>query len=184
MAKALKIVELGNPYIRAVSKPVSNIADKKFQKFIDDLIKTCDVNDGVGVAAPQVAKGKRVFIVWARPNKRYKKAPEMKPLVVINPKIISLSSKMNKDWEGCLSIPGLRGKINRPDSLIADFFGRDGKKLRQKFSGFVAISFSFIACRHSKRTSPEFLATITTVTLLISLLCIISLTKHKPQKPK
>lgn len=139
--RKLKIVELGNPYIRAVSKPVTNISDKKFQKFIDNLIKTCEKNNGVGIAAPQVSVGKRVFIVWSHKNKRYKKIPKMKPLAVINPKIISMSSQMKKDWEGCLSIPGLRGRVNRPVSIVAEFFGRDGRKVRQKFSGFVARIF-------------------------------------------
>ena len=141
MSKSLKIAELGSPYIRSVSRPISNIKDKKFQKFIDNLIKTCDVNNGVGIAAPQVAVGKRVFIVWSRPNKRYTKAPEMQPLAVINPKIIFTSSKMKKEWEGCLSIPGIRGNVKRPISIVAEFFTRDGKKITQKFSGFLARIF-------------------------------------------
>ena len=97
MAKILKIRELGDPIIRKIAKKVSlkEIKSKNFQKFLADLIATCKAKDGVGIAAPQVGQrmwqSKRVFILWSRPSKRYKKAPKMKPLVVINPKIISYS---------------------------------------------------------------------------------------------
>ena len=145
--KILKIRELGDPIIRKVAKDVSlvQIKSKKFQKFTKDLIATCSAKDGVGIAAPQVDdkmwQSKRVFIVWSRPGKRYKKVPEMEPLVIINPKIISSSKKILKDWEGCLSIPGIRGLVPRYASVEVEFLDIFGEKVFAKFSGFLARIF-------------------------------------------
>lgn len=144
MTNVLKIKELGDPTIRKVAKAVSTaeIRNKKFHKFVADLISTCKAKDGVGIAAPQVGESKRVFIVWSRPGKRYRKnVPKMEPLVIINPKIISKSKKMLKDWEGCLSIPGIRGLVARNVSVEIEFLTSDGRKISSKFSGFPARIF-------------------------------------------
>lgn len=141
--KILKIRELGDPIIRKVAKVVSmaEIRNKKFHKFVENLIFTCKVKNGVGIAAPQIGEGKRVFVIWSHPSKRYKKAPKMEPLVIINPKIVSKSKKIIKDWEGCLSIPGIRGVVSRHASLDAEFIDITGRKILKKFSGFPARIF-------------------------------------------
>lgn len=148
MAKVLKIRELGDPLIRTKAKEVkvAEIKSKKFQNFLQCLIQTCDKENGVGIAAPQVGVSKRVFIVWSRPNKkikqRYPKAPKMDPLVIINPKIVSRSKKLEKDWEGCLSVPGLRAKVPRHVSVETEFLDTNGRKISKKFSGTTG---SFVA---------------------------------------
>lgn len=143
MSKRLKIVELGDKILRTKAKSVSikDIKTKKFQNFCDDLILTCKDSGGVGIASPQVGISQRVFIVWSRPNKRYKRIPCMDPLVVINPKIISFSKNKTKMYEGCLSIPGIRGIVERSLSVETEFINREGKIVKIKFQKFPARIF-------------------------------------------
>jgi peptide deformylase len=97
--------------------------------------------DGVGIAAPQVYASKRIFILASHPNPRYPKAPKMTPMAVINPKIIYHSGKLVKDWEGCLSIPGIRALVPRWDSIKVQFTNRQGKLVKRLFNDFVARIF-------------------------------------------
>ncbi|MFI5321943.1 MAG: peptide deformylase [Thermodesulfobacteriota bacterium] len=115
--KILEIAELGNVVLREKASDVEDIRDPEIQSFIDDLIATGINANGVGIAAPQVSLPKRIFILSSRPNIRYPKAPEMEPTAVINPEIISYSDETVKDWEGCLSIPGIRGLVPRHKSV-------------------------------------------------------------------
>jgi peptide deformylase len=143
MSKNLKIVELGDKILRAKAKPVSvkDIKTKKFENFCNDLIKTCDLNSGVGIASPQVGQSKRMFILWSRNTKKRKNVPELGPLVIINPKIISTSKKILKAYEGCLSVPGIRGIVPRYESMEVEFINREGKKVKTKFQKFPARIF-------------------------------------------
>lgn len=137
-SKILSIAQLGNPIIRTSAKEVKDIQDPKIQEFIDSMIATCTDAYGVGIAAPQVYESIRIFIVASTPSDRYPKAPKMPPTAMINPKIISYSKKTKKDWEGCLSIPGIRGLVPRYTSVKVEFFDRDGKKQTKTFKDFVA----------------------------------------------
>ena len=137
----LQIAQLGHPVLRKKAKAAKDIKNPAVQKLIDDLIVTVMDVDGVGIAAPQVYKSLRIFILASHPNPRYPKAPKMKPTAVINPKIISFSKEKKKDWEGCLSIPGIRGLIPRHYSVHVEFTTRDGKRLRKIYKDFVARIF-------------------------------------------
>lgn len=137
----LQIAELGNPVIRKQAREVHNIADTELQQLIDDLVTTVEDVDGVGIAAPQVYNSIRVFILASHPNPRYPKAPKMKPTAIINPSIITKSKKIQKDWEGCLSIPGIRGLIPRHSSITVEYTSREGKKVIKTFKDFVARIF-------------------------------------------
>lgn len=97
--------------------------------------------NGVGIAAPQVAQSRRMFIVASRPNPRYPDAPEMEPTTMINPRILAHSEQMVKGWEGCLSIPGIRGLVPRYQAIEVEYIGRDGKRHQQELTGFVARIF-------------------------------------------
>lgn len=141
MSKLLQIAQLGHPVLRRKAVVVKNVADKGIQTLIDDLILTIKDIDGVGIAAPQVYESKRIFILASHPNLRYPKAPKMKPLAVINPKIMAHSNKMIKDWEGCLSIPGIRALVPRYQSITVEFTTRKGKLEKRQFQGFVARIF-------------------------------------------
>ena len=125
------IVSLGNPMLRAKSKPVSpaRIQSKAFQKFLDKLAKTCLKNKGVGIAAPQVGKNIRVIVVSVDPsNPRYEGKKYFPLTIVINPKITSKSKEIKEDWEGDLSID-LRGLVPRPVSCIVTGLNREGKEV-------------------------------------------------------
>jgi len=141
MTKTLQIIQLDNPILRKKARVVKNIQDKHIQKLINTLLKIVIEVDGVGIAAPQLNKSYQIFIVASRPNKRYPKAPKMKPLVVINPKITSHSSEMIKDWEGCLSINGIRGLAPRYKSIGVEYKTRNGEEKKERLAGFIARIF-------------------------------------------
>ncbi len=141
MAKLLQIAQLGHKILRKRAVVVPNASNKEIQSLIDDLILTVKDVDGVGIAAPQAYESKRLFILASHPNPRYPKAPRMKPMPVINPKIISHSPKTVKDWEGCLSIPGIRALVPRWQSIKVEFINRRGRLIKREFTDFVARIF-------------------------------------------
>lgn len=141
MAEILQIIQLGDPLLRAKAQFVENIRDYRIQKLIDDLVATVGVAFGVGIAAPQVASCDRLFIVASRPNPRYPKAPEMAPTAMINPKILAHSTEIVQGWEGCLSIPGIRGFVPRYQAVEVEYTDRDGKLQKQELTDFVARIF-------------------------------------------
>lgn len=141
MPTLLQVAQLGHPILRQIAKPVKDVKDKTVQKLIDDLIATVNDVSGVGLSTPQVYTSLQIFILASHPNPRYPHAPKMKPKAVINPKIISHSKKLIKDWEGCLSIPGIRGLIPRYETVTVEYLTRKGKKEKQEFTDFIARIF-------------------------------------------
>ncbi len=137
----LQVAQLGNKIIREKAKEVKYVKDEKIQQLIDNMEATCLDVDGVGIAAPQVYESFNVFIVASHPNSRYPKAPKLKPYAVINPRIVTKSNTKTRDWEGCLSIPGIRGIIPRHDWITVDYTTREGNKVKKKLTGFVARIF-------------------------------------------
>jgi len=141
MARILEIEELGNPILRENAKHVDNIGDEYIQRLIDDLIETVRAVNGVGIAAPQVNESYQIFIVASSPNPRYPDAPKMEPIAVIKPKIISRSDEMVDGWEGCLSIPGIRGLVSRHKSITVEYMDRNAHERREELSDFIARIF-------------------------------------------
>jgi peptide deformylase len=141
MAGRLEIARLGNPVLRKLAQPVSKVTTAEIQLLIDSLIATATAADGVGIAAPQVDRSYRLFIVASRPNPRYPNAPSMEPTAMINPRIISYSQEMVKGWEGCLSVPGIRGLVPRYQTIEVEYRDREGKLQRQQLTDFVARIF-------------------------------------------
>lgn len=137
----LQISQLGHPVLRQVAEEISDVHDPAIQTLIDDLIATCQDVDGVGIAAPQVFKPVRLFIMASKPNSRYPDAPEMEPTAIINPTILSASEETEKGWEGCLSIPGIRGMVPRHKSVTVSYTNRRGEREEKTFEGFLAKIF-------------------------------------------
>src|SRR3989338_10186166 len=137
----LQVAQLGHQILRKKARLVKDIKSPTTQKLINDLIGTVMDVDCVGIAAPQVYQSLRLFIVASHPNPRYPKAPKMKPTAIINPKIIFLSKEIKKDWEGCLSITGIRGLIPRHFNIKVEYTTREGKKVQKFFTDFVARIF-------------------------------------------
>ena len=141
MTDILQIAQLGNPILRQQAQPIENVRDEHIQNLIDALIATAAEANGVGIAAPQVAHSYRLFIVASRPNPRYPNAPKMEPTAMLNPRILARSDEMVKGWEGCLSIPGVRGLVPRYRAIEVEYISRDGKLLRLELTDFVARIF-------------------------------------------
>ncbi|OUL28062.1 peptide deformylase [Nostoc sp. 106C] len=141
MAQLLPIIQLGNPILRQQATLIDNIQDQGIQNLIDDLLATVAQANGVGIAAPQIAESYRLFIVASRPNPRYPNAPEMAPTAMINPKIIAHSTEVVKGWEGCLSVPGIRGFVPRYQAIEVEYTDRNGKLQQQELTDFVARIF-------------------------------------------
>ncbi|WP_341527035.1 peptide deformylase [Nostoc sp. UHCC 0302] len=141
MSELMPIIQLGNPTLRQKAAWVDNIQDEQIQKLIDDLITAVGKANGVGIAAPQVAESYRLFIVASRPNPRYPNAPEMEPTAMINPRITAHSAEVVKGWEGCLSVPGIRGLVPRYQSIEVEYTDRYGNLQKQELTDFVARIF-------------------------------------------
>lgn len=136
-----QILELGHPLLRVQANPVNDIGSVETQQLLDDLLAFVSQKKGMGIAAPQVGISKQIFIMCSHPNHRYPNAPEMPPTCVINPQIISMDGVTLKDWEGCLSIPGLRALVPRPESVQVRYITRDAKQVETTYDGFLARLF-------------------------------------------
>jgi peptide deformylase len=127
----LKVARLGNPILRQIADrvPPEGIRAPALQRFIDDLIETMVEYDGAGLAAPQVHVSQQIVVFQVEGNPRYPDAESIPLTVLINPKITPLSPDMQEDWEGCLSLPDLRGKVPRHTHVRVQAYDRHGKKL-------------------------------------------------------
>jgi peptide deformylase len=138
----LKVARMGHPVLRRVAKPVDpkEIKTPDFQRFIDDMIETMHEYDGVGLAAPQVHRSVRVSVIEIQDdNKRYKtKKPQVGLTVFINPVLTPMSKEVGSYWEGCLSVPGLRGLVSRPNKVKVQYLDRDAKSQEFVAEGFLA----------------------------------------------
>jgi peptide deformylase len=138
MAELNPIIQLGNPILRHKSARVEQIQDQYIQQLIDDLISTVVTAKGVGIAAPQIGASYRLLVVASHPNTRYPFAPLMAPTAMINPQIISQTAEVVKGWEGCLSVPGIRGLVPRYQLVEVEYTDRYGHLQTQIFTDFVA----------------------------------------------
>lgn len=137
----LKIARLGHPAIRAGARTVTpeELAWPETQSLIDDMIETMRDADGVGIAAPQVHVDKRVIVIEVKnDNPRYPGRDAVPLMVVINPEISELSEAMETGWEGCLSVPDLRGQVPRHATLKLHGLDRDGRAFESRAEGFFA----------------------------------------------
>ena len=141
MARALEIAQLGASVIRERAAEVTDIHDSQLQTFIDDLFATVTNENGMGIAAPQVSVSKRIIILSPKPNARYPYAPTMEPTAMINPKMVRASSDSEKDWEGCLTVPGIRGLVPRHRAIRVRHKTREGLVLETDYEGFLARVF-------------------------------------------
>jgi peptide deformylase len=141
MALIRQIAQLGHPVLRAATASVSFPASGAVRALIDDMLATLHDANGVGIAAPQVYESSALFIVASRPNPRYPDAPLMEPEVVLNPEIVERSTEMVKGWEGCLSIPGIRGEVPRHRLIRVRYQTVEGDVVEKEFRDFVARVF-------------------------------------------
>ena len=136
----LKIVQIGQPVLRSQAKP-AKFSDPHIIELIDCLIDTAIASKGVGIAAPQINQPYRVFIIASHPSDRYPHAPTMPPTAMINPRILSHGEKIEKDWEGCLSVPDTRGLVPRYRQIEVEYTTASGEIKREILTGFIARIF-------------------------------------------
>ena len=136
-----QIAQLGQPVLRRVTDKIVDTEDPAVQMLIDDLLITVADAEGVGIAAPQVFESLALFLIASRPNRRYPHAPLMDPVVIINPEILWLSDETEKGWEGCLSIPGLRGLVPRHRRIGVRFLTSQGEAREEEYGDFLARVF-------------------------------------------
>ena len=136
-----QIAQVGQPVLRRAAGKVTDPADPALQALIDDMLATVAEADGVGIAAPQVFEPLTLFIIASRPNPRYPRAPLMKPTAMVNPELLWMSDETKKEWEGCLSIPGLRGLVPRHRRVGVRYLTRNGEMREEEYGGFLARVF-------------------------------------------
>ena len=139
----MQIAQVGEQVLRTPAQKVSaeELSSADCQGFINELKETMLAAKGIGIAAPQVFDPRAIMVIASRPNARYPHAPLMAPLVLVNPAIKQASEDKVKDWEGCLSVPGLRGMIERSEWIDVEYLDVNGKPQTSKFEGFVARIF-------------------------------------------
>ena len=140
----LKVARMGHPVLRARARAidVGEIKSSRIQQLIDDMFETMKEYQGVGLAAPQVHAGIRLFVAGFAPDPDGEEAEERVPLMtVINPEITVGSPEMVEDWEGCLSIPNLNGDVKRYERIVVNGQDGEGNPFTVEASGFLAVAF-------------------------------------------
>ena len=136
----LKVARLGHPILRVVadSVPFEAIRSPEIQRLIDDMIETMREYKGAGLAATQVHVPQQICVIEVHRNPRYPQAPEIPLTVLINPRWTPLTDEMEEDWEGCLSIPDMRGKVPRCTAVHLQAYDRDGRRVETTAKEFFA----------------------------------------------
>jgi peptide deformylase len=136
----MKVARLGNPILRKVAEPVpvEAICSPGVQRLIRDMVETMWEYDGVGLAAPQIHDSLQIIVVEAMGDSRNPGAKRSAPVVLINPVLSIISEQVIDDWEGCLSIPDLRGLVPRCAEIKVNACDPGGKALDFHAQGFFA----------------------------------------------
>ncbi|XDD48660.1 peptide deformylase [Leptospira sp. WS92.C1] len=144
-----KILRMGDPILRQISEPVSEdeIQTKEFKKLIRDMFDTMRHADGVGLAAPQIGILKQIVVVGSEDNERYPGTPDVPDRVILNPIITPLTQDSSGFWEGCLSVPGMRGYVERPNQIRMEWMDEKGNKFDEVIEGYKAVVYQH-ECDH------------------------------------
>lgn len=133
-----EVIRMGHPTLLKVAEPITDFASDELRLLVEDLFDTMAALDGAGLAAPQVNVSKRVVVFSVENNPRYPDAEVVPTTVLINPVITPLDDERNDGWEGCLSVPGLRGKVPRFTHIRYTGFDQFGNPIDRTVSGFHA----------------------------------------------
>jgi peptide deformylase len=133
-----EILKMGDPRLLRIAEPVTAFNTDELNTLIADMFDTMHAANGAGLAAPQIGVNLRVVIYGFKQNVRYPEAPPVPETVLINPKLRPLSADRDEDWEGCLSVPGLRGVVPRFSSLHYEGFDQFGNAISRDVDGFHA----------------------------------------------
>jgi peptide deformylase len=133
-----EVLRMGDPRLWQPSAPVARFGTPELGQLLRDLRDTMAAQDGAGLAAPQIGVALQVVIFGFESNARYPDAEAVPYTELVNPVLTPLSRDMEDDWEGCLSVPGLRGVVPRYTHLRYEGFDPTGRPLRREVGGFHA----------------------------------------------
>jgi peptide deformylase len=141
----LKVARMGHPVLRARAKPLdpAEIKSARVQQLIDDMFETMQEYQGVGLAAPQVHEGLRLFVAGFPPRAADEdddddEDSDVPLMALINPEISIVGTETMDDWEGCLSIPDIRGRVTRARDIEVKAYDRRGRRIEIRARGFTA----------------------------------------------
>jgi len=136
----LKVARMGHPVLRAKTRPVekAEIKSQALQQLIDDMIETMAEYHGVGLAAPQVHEQVRLFVALLDSAADGDGDQPPEPTAIINPDIVVVGSDVVEDWEGCLSIPDIRGRVQRARDITVRALDRRGDRIELRAQNFTA----------------------------------------------
>jgi peptide deformylase len=142
----LKVARMGHPVLRTPAKAIdpSDIGSPRIQRLIDDMLETMKEYNGVGLAGPQVHEGLRLFVAGFPPRPRRDGDDEededarVPLMTLVNPEVTPLGTEFAEDWEGCLSIPEIRGRVPRAREIEVKAFDRRGRRISIHARGFTA----------------------------------------------
>ena len=131
----LKVARMGHPVLRRRARPLEpdQISTPRIQQLIDDMFETMRDSEGIGLAGPQVYESIRLFVAGVDDEERM-----MPPVVMINPEVTPVGSDVEEDWEGCLRIPDIRGRVSRATDIKVRALDRHGKPISMTADGFPA----------------------------------------------
>jgi peptide deformylase len=133
-----EILRMGDPRLLRVSEPVTRFNTPELRELLNDMFETMHAADGAGLAAPQIGVGLRIVVFGFESNARYPEAAAVPETILINPVIEPLGDAMQDGWEGCLSVPGLRGLVPRFERVRYRGFDEQGVPIDREVDGFHA----------------------------------------------
>jgi peptide deformylase len=133
-----QILKMGDPRLLRIAQPVQEFDTPALHGLIADMFETMAAAHGAGLAAPQIGVDLQLVIFGFQRNERYPDAPPVPNTVLINPTIMPLDDELVEGWEGCLSVPGLRGKVPRHARIRYDGFDPRGQRIQREADGFHA----------------------------------------------
>ena len=133
-----EVLRMGHPVLRERAKRVEGFGTPELRALVQDMKETMASKNGAGLAAPQIGVSERVVIFGVNKNPRYPDAEEVPFTVLVNPQITLLTREVEDDWEGCLSVPGMRGIVPRYTRLRYTGFDEEGNAIDRVAEGFHA----------------------------------------------
>jgi peptide deformylase len=132
------ILKMGDPRLLRVARPVERFGTPELRELVADMFETMHAAGGAGLAAPQIGVDLAVVIFGFRKNDRYPEAPPVPETVLVNPSVEPLDDVVEEGWEGCLSVPGLRGVVPRFLRIRYSGFDLEGRPIERSAEGFHA----------------------------------------------
>jgi peptide deformylase len=133
-----EVLRMGDPRLLEIAAPVERFGTPALEELLTDMRDTMAHLNGAGLAAPQIGVGLRVVIFGVKSNSRYPQVEEVPDTVLINPILEPLASDQEEDWEGCLSVPGMRGAVPRYRHLRYSGYDAQGLRVERTVEGFHA----------------------------------------------